>query len=87
MTAAPTVAFAEIGWTPGEHIQAEDRAHRIGQMKEVSIYYLVGKGTIEYKLCNILQKKQKVISNVLDGGSLDQDLQVFDQLERRLLNA
>jgi len=80
LTAASTIGFAEIYWVPGSHIQAEDRPHRIGQKNTVWINYLIAGNTIEEDLCKILQKKQKVISAVLDGGSNPQDLNLYKEL-------
>lgn len=81
ITKAHTVAVAEMGWTPAEHDQAISRAHRLGQRHKVDAYFLVGKGTIEEKLCEVNQKKQRVFSSVLDGAE-EHDFDLFDMLER-----
>ena len=67
LTAANRVVFVEMAWRPSDHIQAEDRCHRIGACKTVWCYYLVAKDTIEERLCRIIQRKQGLVNEVLDG--------------------
>lgn len=47
LTAANTVIFYDNDWNPTMDAQATDRAHRIGQSRDVNVYQLVTKGTIE----------------------------------------
>ncbi len=84
LTAASSLAFIELGWTPGELTQAEDRIHRIGQKNAANIYYLVAKDTVEEHLCRLLQRKQKILSATLDGGTKINQLNIFDALEKEL---
>eukprot|EP00743_Colponemidia_sp_Colp-15_P012994 GILK01014951.1.p1 GENE.GILK01014951.1~~GILK01014951.1.p1 ORF type:complete len:926 (-),score=132.15 GILK01014951.1:44-2776(-) len=67
LTAASTVVFAEMHWTPGVMQQAEDRVHRIGQQRSVNIHYLFGKLTLDQTIWPKLQKKLEVVSSTLDG--------------------
>jgi SWI/SNF-related matrix-associated actin-dependent regulator 1 of chromatin subfamily A len=74
------MAFCEVQWRPGDHIQAEDRLYRIGQNVHVWVNYLIAGGTIEEDLCKIIQSKQEVIRSTLDGKTFDGDMDVFDEL-------
>lgn len=68
LTAASSVAFVELGWSPGEHDQAEDRVHRIGQTAEsITAYYLTAADTIEQTILDLLDTKRKTVSLTLDG--------------------
>ncbi|XP_042437725.1 SWI/SNF-related matrix-associated actin-dependent regulator of chromatin subfamily A-like protein 1 isoform X1 [Zingiber officinale] len=67
LTAASTVIFAELSWTPGDIIQAEDRAHRIGQVSSVNIYYLLANDTVDDIIWDVVQNKLENVGQVLDG--------------------
>lgn len=67
LTAASTVLFADMEWTPALHSQAEDRAHRIGQNRLVNVHYYVAKETVDEDIVDLLGKKQQVITKVLAG--------------------
>nr|XP_008120503.1 PREDICTED: SWI/SNF-related matrix-associated actin-dependent regulator of chromatin subfamily A-like protein 1 isoform X2 [Anolis carolinensis] len=61
LSSADLVVFAELFWNPGVLIQAEDRAHRIGQTSSVNIHYLVAKGTADDYLWPMIQEKIRVL--------------------------
>jgi hypothetical protein len=56
LTGADTVVFYDSDWNPAMDAQAQDRAHRIGQTREVHIYRLISERTIEE---NILRKARQ----------------------------
>ena len=61
LTAASAVVFAEISWNPMKNVQAEDRAHRIGQTDSVLIQYIVWDGSVEsYILHRVVEKLANV---------------------------
>uniref|UniRef100_A0A175YQM2 Helicase C-terminal domain-containing protein n=1 Tax=Daucus carota subsp. sativus TaxID=79200 RepID=A0A175YQM2_DAUCS len=68
LTAASTVIFAELSWTPGDIIQAEDRAHRIGQVSAVNVYYLLANDTVDDIIWDVLQSKLENLGQMLDGN-------------------
>ncbi|XP_057818807.2 uncharacterized protein LOC131031948 isoform X2 [Cryptomeria japonica] len=67
LTAATTVIFAELSWTPGEIVQAEDRTHRIGQVSSVNVYYLHANETVDDLIWDCVQHKLENLGQVLDG--------------------
>ncbi|RZC94339.1 hypothetical protein C5167_003935 [Papaver somniferum] len=67
LTAASTVFFAELSWTPGDIIQAEDRAHRIGQVSSVNVYFLLANDTVDDIIWDVVQSKLENLGQMLDG--------------------
>lgn len=74
LTAAKDTLTVEFAWTSTAHDQCEDRVHRIGQKNAVMAYYLLAENTIEKNLVKMLDRKRKIVSQILDGEEpVDQD--------------
>ncbi|KAL8882380.1 MAG: hypothetical protein Q9192_007593, partial [Flavoplaca navasiana] len=60
LTAADTVILYDSDWNPQLDLQAQDRAHRIGQTRPVIVYRLATKGTVEQTLLERADGKRKL---------------------------
>lgn len=65
LTAADTVIHYDPWWNPAVENQATDRAHRLGQMKNVFVYKLVVAGSIEEKILALQEKKAELAAGIL----------------------
>jgi SWI/SNF-related matrix-associated actin-dependent regulator 1 of chromatin subfamily A len=71
--AAAMVIFAELYWNPGHLLQAEDRAHRVGQVNNVDVRYLMCAGTLDDVMWKTLQTKADVVGRAVTGATSTMD--------------
>lgn len=71
LTEADYCVLLDPWWNPATEAQAIDRVHRIGQTKNVMVYRLVAKDTIEEKVMALKARKAKLFTNVMDGGGFE----------------
>lgn len=67
LTKSSKVIMLQMPWTPGISMQAEDRAHRIGQLDDVDIIYLLGNNGFDFYLWRMLESKSFSATSALDG--------------------
>ena len=71
MTAASYVIFVDKDWAQTNNDQSEDRAHRIGTTKNVTIISMVAKDTIDEHIEDILANKAFLFDSVVEGKTAE----------------
>ncbi len=68
LTAADYVLHMDPWWNPAVEDQAADRAHRLGQLRPVTIYRFITRGTIEEKILELHSTKRELADSLLEGS-------------------
>jgi non-specific serine/threonine protein kinase len=82
LTAASHVVHFDRWWNPAVENQATDRTFRIGQNKNVLVHKFVCRGTIEEKIDQMIEGKQQLSRDLLEGGA---DLLLTELQDQELL--
>lgn len=69
LASADTVIIFDSDWNPQQDLQAQDRAHRIGQTRPVVVYRLATKGTVEESLLMSADAKRRLEKLVIRKGT------------------
>lgn len=78
LTAADTVILFDSDWNPQQDLQAQDRAHRIGQKRPVIVYRLATKGTVEQTLLEKADGKRRLEKLVIQKNKFRSLLRTGD---------
>ena len=79
LTAADYVFLLDPWWNPAVEMQAIDRAHRIGQTRQVFAYRLICHNTVEEKIAELQGRKKELADAILQADNqLIQDLTTED---------
>jgi SNF2 family DNA or RNA helicase len=70
LTEADYCFLLDPWWNPATEAQAVDRTHRIGQSRNVMVYRLIAKDTIEEKVMALKSRKAQLFSGVMDDGNV-----------------
>jgi non-specific serine/threonine protein kinase len=65
LTAADYVIHLDPWWNPAVEMQANDRAHRIGQNKPIFIYKIIARDTVEEKILQLQDRKRALVNQLI----------------------
>jgi superfamily II DNA or RNA helicase len=83
LTAASHVIHYDRWWNPAVENQATDRAFRIGQQRNVLVHKFICRGTIEDRIDQLIEAKQQLVKDALEGGA---ELLLTEMSDRELLD-
>jgi len=69
LTEADYCFLLDPWWNPATEAQAVDRTHRIGQTRNVMVYRLIARDTIEEKVMALKERKAELFASVMDDGN------------------
>jgi len=72
LQAADTVIIFDSDWNPHQDLQAQDRAHRIGQQNEVRVLRLMTVNSVEERILAAARYKLNMDEKVIQAGMFDQ---------------
>jgi SNF2 family DNA or RNA helicase len=80
LVSASSVFIVERQWTPAVEEQGEDRLWRIGQEKEVTVWYLVTADTVDDKMNSLIERKRDLVSRIVDGKKISKEESLVSEL-------
>ena len=81
LTGANYVIHLDPWWNPAIEQQATDRAYRIGQQQDVTVYHLISQHTIEEKILRLHRTKRILADSLLEGGEMSHAMTQEELLE------
>lgn len=78
LTNANYVIHLDPWWNPAIEQQATDRAYRIGQNKNVTVYHLISRHTIEEKILRLHKTKRDLADSLLSGSNVSRAMTIED---------
>ena len=81
LTGANYVVHLDPWWNPAIEQQATDRAYRIGQQQDVTVYHLISQHTIEEKILRLHKTKRNLSDSLLEGSDIPHAMTQEELLE------
>ena len=85
LATADTVVIFDSDWNPQMDLQAQDRAHRIGQMHEVRVFRLIANVPVEERMLSRANDKLSMENLIIAAGSFNQSEQTTAESRRQAI--